>query len=421
MRRTGLSRSQFIRYKRRYRESGPAGLLHGNRGQVSTRRVTDAIRQRIVGLLEGPIVLNDCHVRDLLADEGVDVSADTVRRVRQGLGRPPKERRRPRQYRLRREREAQAGAMVLIDGSPFRWLGPGEPMVTLMGAVDDATGGILALVLRPTEDLHGYALLLREIVTQHGVPWTLYGDRAAVLVRNDPRWTLEEELEGRQRPSHFGLMLEELGIRYVAAQSPQAKGRIERLWRTLQDRLAAELALHHRHTAAQAAAFLPDFITRFNRMLAHTPRASRPAWRPVPRQLDRILACRYPRVVALDNTIALAGEHIAVAPGPHGRSYARCRVEVRELLDGRCLVLHHGHVIAERGPAPEGFVLAPRSSSRPLYRSPGPPAPRQKRIAPPTSPRNSPTYKASIKPANRHPWRRYDETRARKEATAGVS
>src|SRR5512144_2484701 len=112
MRRTGLSRSQVLRYKRRYRHQGPPGLLHGNRGRSSPRRTPEATRQRILALLEGPVVLNDCHVRDLLAEEALGVSADTVRRVRQELGRPPKQRRRPRRYRQRREREAQVGAMV---------------------------------------------------------------------------------------------------------------------------------------------------------------------------------------------------------------------------------------------------------------------------------------------------------------------
>lgn len=423
MRRTGLSRSQALRYKRRYRRQGPEGLLHGNRGRPSSRRTSEATRLRISALLEGPVVLNDCHLRDLLAEDGVAVSADTVRRVRHALGRPPKQRRRPRRHRQRREREAQLGAMVLIDGSPFRWLGESQPMATLIGAVDDATGQILALTLRPTEDLHGYTLLLRDLITAHGVPWTLYGDRAAILVRNDRRWTIEEELEGRQRPSHFGLMLEDLGIRYIAALSPQAKGRIERLWRTLQDRLAAELALHACRTAAQATAFLPGFITRFNRVLAQPAREPRAAWRPAPRDLDRILACRYPRVVAPDNTVPLLGETVAIPPGPTGRSYARCRVEVRELLDGRVLVLYHGRLIAHREAPGTPFTLAPRGSSRACHRSAEPPPRPVRKPAPPRPARGTPAHKASIKPAASHAWRQgYDRRVAlRKETPVRVS
>ena len=416
MRRTGLSRSQVLRYKRRYRQHGPPGVVHGNRGRVSTRRIVEASRQRVIALLEGPVVLNDCHVRDLLAEDGVRISADTVRRIRQELGRPPKQRRRPRRYRTRREREAQVGAMVLIDGSPFGWLGEQQPRCTLIGAIDDATGQILALVLRPTEDLHGYTQLLRELIEHHGVPWTLYGDRAAMLVRNDRFWTVEEELEGRQRPSHFGLMLEELGVRYIAALSPQAKGRIERLWRTLQDRLAAELALHGGDTPQQAIAFLPGFIERFNRTLAQPARESRTAWRSAPRHLDRILACRYPRVVALDNTVAFKREHLHIPPGPHGRSYGRCRVEVRELLDGRVLVLYENRVLVER-PAPANFALLPHSS-RPRFKAIRTPV----RPVRATQPRPSPDQPRT-RPAANHVWRRgYDKVPIRrKEAEVGVS
>ena len=406
MRRTGLSRSQFQRYVRRYRRQGPPGIVHGNRGRPSRRRTPEAARQRIVALLEGAVVLNDCHVRDLLAEDGLLVSADTVRRVRQELGRPPKQRRRPTRYRQRREREGQSGSMVLIDGSPFCWLGEDQPRWTLVGAVDDATGSILTLTLRPNEDLHGYVVMLRDLVTQHGVPWTVYGDRASMLVRSDRHWTLEEELEGRQRPSHFGQMLEELGVRYVAALSPQAKGRIERLWRTLQDRLAAELALNGCHTPEQALAFLPGFILRFNRTLARPARESRPAWRRATPHLDRILACRYLRVVTLDNVVALAGELIPIPPGPRGRGHARCRVEVRELLDGRVLVLYQGRVIAER-PAPRAdFVLAPRGSSRARYTSATPPRERIVRSKPARLVRGTTAYNNSIKPSPDHVWKR---------------
>jgi transposase len=420
MHRTGLSRSQVLRYKRRYRRRGPSGLLHGNRGRPSTRRTPETARERIVVLLEGAVVLNDCHLRDLLAEDGVMVSADTVRRVRRALGRPPKQRRRPRRYRQRREREAQEGAMVLIDGSPFRWLGEQQPPCTLIGAIDDATGRVLALIPRAQEDLHGYTVLLHELVTRHGVPWTLYGDRAAVLVRNDRHWTIDEELEGRQRPSHFGLMLEELGIRYIAALSPQAKGRIERLWRTLQDRLSAELALHGCHTHEQLVAFLPGFITRFNRRLAQSPRDTRAAWRPAPRALDRILACRYPRVVAMDHTVSLGGTAIDLPPAPGGRSYARCRVEVRELLDGRTLVLSQGRILVERGAPSGAFTLQPRSATRARYRSAEPPPPR---LSKPVRPRPAPINRAATKPSSTHIWKRgYNPSLFhRKEDKVGVS
>ena len=409
MRRTGLSRSQFLRYKKRYRALGPKGLIHSGRGRPSSRRLAAGVRQRALALLGDEVALNDCHIRDLLEAEGLVVSADSVRRLRRERGQPPKQRRRPRRYRQRRERQAQQGAMVLVDGSPFRWLGPQQPECTLIGAMDDATGKVLALVFRDHEDLHGFTVVLRDTLHGYGVPWTLYGDRAGILVRNDRHWTIDEELAGRQTPSQFGRMLEALGIRYIAALSPQAKGRIERLWRTLQDRLAAELALQRCTARPQAAAFLPAFIERYNQRFARAPRETQSAWRNPPRDLDRLLGCRYPRVVRLDNTVSLAGQTLQLPPGPGGRSYAHCRVEIRELVDGRWLVFHQGSLLLER-PAPRGHSdLVSRGSPQP--RSTHPVRPRVSRSPRPVPPPlGSAAYLASIKPAANHPFRRSYKT-----------
>jgi transposase len=422
MRRTGLSRSQFLRYKRRFKTLGPPGLLHAGRGRPSPRRLDETVRAAVQRLLEDPVSLNDRHIQDLLAEDGITVSADSVWRIRRAQGMAPKQRRRPRRYRLRRERRAQEGAMVLTDGSPFRWLGPQQPECTLVGAMDDATGRVLALTFRDEEDLHGFAVVLRDTLRQFGVPWTLYGDRASILVRNDRYWTLDEQLAGRQQPSHFGRMLEALGIRYIAALSPQAKGRIERLWRTLQDRLAAELALRRCDTRAKAEAFLPGFITRYNQRFARPPRDTQSVWRKTPRDLDRLLACRYPRVVRLDNTVSLANHPLQLPPGPGQRSYAQCRVEVLELLDGRRMVLYQGRLLLEC-PAPSGtFQLVSRASARPRYRS-APPTPRVRPVPHAVHPRGTTAYLNSIKPAPSHPFRRSYATIPirRKETPKGVS
>ena len=411
----GLSVRQFRRLKRRVEEQGARGVIHGNRGRPSARQLDPARRQRVVALLGGEVRLNDCHVRDLLGEQGVAVSADTVRRIRRSLGLAPKQRRRPPRHRRRRAREARRGALVLIDGSPFRWLGLAAAELTLVGTLDDASGDILALTLGAEEDLHGYATVLQQTIATHGVPLALYGDGTSIAVRNDPYWTLEEELEGRQRPSHFGLMLEALGIRYIRARSPQAKGRIERLWRTLQDRLAAELALHRITTIETAQTFLPAFIARFNRQLGCAPRESAGLWRRAPRDLDRLLACRYPRVVARNNTVSIPGLVLDLPPGPQRASRHGRRVEVRELLDGRLLVLDRAQTLVER-PAPAGpFRLVPRGSARPRRR----PAPETRVPRSPTiddrraarvrsqAPPPHPTHPLPQRPAPSHPWKKH--------------
>jgi transposase len=410
--RAGLSLRQFKRLKAKVRRLGPAGIVHGNRGHSSARRIEAEVSARIEALLTHPTVrLNDHHIRDLLAEESLLVSADTVRRLRRQRGLPPKHHRRPAQHRRRREREAQRGALVLIDGSPFRWLGPSQPECCLIGTIDDASGDILSLTLRPGEDLHGFTVALRDLLLQHGVPGVLYGDRTSIAVRNDAHWTLEEELAGRQLPPHFGQMLEELGLRYLPAGSPEAKGRIERLWRTLQDRLAAELALHGITTLAAALAFLPGFIERFNRHLGQTPRDPTPAWRRPPRDLDRVLACRYARTVNRDNTVAFFRHAIQIPPGPHGRSYHRSRVEVRELLDGRRLVLRAGRVVAIEPAAPGPFTLLPRGTERERRQRDLPSRPRINARCLPRLNRQAPTLPPRpdhprSRPAPDHPWRR---------------
>ena len=265
------------------------------------------------------------------------------------------------------------GQLVQLDASPFAWFEDRGPSATLHGLIDDATSIPLALWFRPTEDLHGYTTVLRQTCRQYGVPVTLYGDRLSLFQRNDQHWTLAEELRGQQDPTHFGRMLQDLGIGFIAARSPQAKGRIERLWATLQDRLVSELRLRTCHTLEQANAFLPEFLPGFIQRFARPAAQPTPAWRPPPRTLDRILCCRYRRVVARDNTVRLGSRWVQIPPGPGRRSYAGRRVELRELLDGRLLVFDQGSLLATQPAPASGFVLAPRSDpSRDRPRRPRP-------------------------------------------------
>jgi hypothetical protein len=407
----GLSTRQFKRLRRRVATEGAAGLRHRGFGRRSPRRLGESLRAKVVAWLKHPLVrLNDCHLSDLMIEEKDPVSPATVRRIRLELGLSAKQGRRPAQHRRRREPEAQEGSLLLIDGSPFRWLGDDQPSLTLIGTVDDATGAILSLRLRPGEDLHGYTLVLQDVLLAHGVPRAFYGDHTSIAVRNDDHWSLAEQLAGRQLPPQFGRMLDELGIRFIAAHSPEAKGRIERLWRTLQDRLASELALAGIVTLEAAQTFLVGFIRRFNRRFARRPKQARPAWLRVPRQIERILACRYHRVVARDNTVRLLGRVLQIPPGPHRRSYHRCRVELRELLDGRCLVLYQGQVLLEE-PAPAGpFTLLSREAGpkNGVLRSQAYTVTRREPVRTVT-PGHPPTFvsiRAGHRPAKQHPWKR---------------
>ena len=422
-----LSVRQFQRLKSRMREEGMTGLCHRGRGRPSRRRLPPAVREQATTLLATTYAgFNDCHATEQLQERHhLALSRSAVRRLRRALGHPAKHRRRPPKARTRRTPEARMGALVQLDGSPFDWLEGRGPTMTLPGAIDDATSTVLALHFRPTEDLHGYTTLLQQLSLQYGLPLTLYGDRLSVFVRNDSHWTLEEQLQGVQHPTHFGRMLQELGIGYIAAGSPQAKGRIERLWGTLQDRLVSELRLRGIATLEAANAFLPEFLADFNRRFAHAPADATALWRPLPRDFARVLSCRYARTVARDNTVQLGARWLGL---PRRRSYAGCRVELRECLDGRLLVFAHGALLAAQPSPWPDFVLTPRQAPSRDRRSPrahsavvevaqDPRSPAEPLAQAPRTAAPALLARRPSRPAPTHPWRRAVTRRGRELQT----
>src|SRR5579863_3923211 len=230
------------RLKARYRQGSAAALAHASRGRPSPRRLPERTRVRILDLARTRYAgFNDHHLCEKLREvEGLSLGRETLRRLLRsnGLGSPRK--RRAPSHRQRRLARAREGEMLLLDASLHRWLEERGPQLTLLGFLDDATGKVLVAEFFPTEDAYGYFRLLHGLLRRFGVPLSFYGDRHSVFVRNDDHWTVEEQLAGRREPTQFGRALEQLGITYIAAQSPQAKGRIERLWGTFQDRLTSE-------------------------------------------------------------------------------------------------------------------------------------------------------------------------------------
>lgn len=350
--RMGLSYRQARRWKKRYLEAGAGGLVHGNRGRPSPRGLSPGLRARILELSDSRYrKFNDTHFTEKLEEvEGIKVSRETVRRLRRSEGIKPKRKRRPKQHHRRRPRKAQEGLMVLWDGSPHEWLGPERPPCCLMAAVDDATSRLLWGLFIEHEGSHGYFLLLKEITRRYGLPSTIYQDRHGALVRNDNHWTLEEQLAGKQEPTQVGRALEDLGIEAISALTPQAKGRVERLFGVLQDRLLAEMELLGLQDISQANRFLQEvFLEDYNRRFALPPQNIEPAWRPVPRGLDfdRIISFRYQATVGNDNTVRLGGLILDIPEGPQKRGYAKAKVDVHQLLTGSWRVYYHDRLIAE--------------------------------------------------------------------------
>jgi hypothetical protein len=253
-----------------------------------------------------------------------------------------------RKHHKRRARKTSEGLMMLWDGSPHRWFGEDYPPCCLMAAMDDAKGKILSLLFCESECSWAYLELLRRVVRDYGIPCSVYQDKHTALKRNDDFWSLEEELAGRQEPTQVGLALEALGIEAIFANSPQAKGRVEKLFETLQDRLVPELKLNGITDIRGANAFVESgYIERFNARFAVVASGEH-RWRRLGPGLDleRLCSFRYSAKVGNDNTVRFCGLSFDIAPGPKGRSYAGVSVELRQLLDGSWRIYYKDRLIA---------------------------------------------------------------------------
>jgi len=338
-----LGERQVQRLKRRYRPDSVAWVQHGNRGRPMPWALPAALRRTILELARGKYQgFNDSHLcQKLHREEHLSVSRETVRRVlrRAQLASPQK--RRPRQYRARRLRRPRFGMMVLTDASRHDWLEGRGPELTLIGFQDDATSQILAahFQLEPENTL-GYLRALQAMVTTHGIPLSLYRDRHGIFQRNDAHWTLAEQLAGKQCPTHLGRALEELGIQQIPAYSPQAKGRIERAWRTCQDRLVSELRLAQACDLDSANQVLARFCADYTQRFAVPAREAQRDFRALPARFDlaRCLSFRYQRVVGPDHVITFGARSIALPPLSSKRGYAGNTVDLSHRLDGRLLV-----------------------------------------------------------------------------------
>jgi len=196
--------------------------------------------------------------------------------------------------------------LLLIDGSCHAWLEGRGPVLTLLGVIDDATGKVPAAHFQlEHENSAGYLRLLRPLVEGPGIPLALYRDQHSTLQRNDDHWSRERTTGRTTLPTQVGRALEELGIEIIVARSPQAKGRIERLWRTFQDRLVSELRLAQAATLEQANAVWARFREEYNRQFAKAPQQAGSAYRKLDRRLDldRIFSLRYERKLGNDHLI----------------------------------------------------------------------------------------------------------------------
>lgn len=350
-----LSIRQVKRLKKRLREDGEAALAHANRGRPSPRRLPARVRQAVLRLARTTYAgFNDHHRCEKLCElEGFSLSRETLPRLlrQAGLGSPRK--RRAPAHRQRRLRSAREGELIQLDGSPHDWLEGRGPVLTALGLQDDATGKILAAQFFPTESAFGYLCLLRQRLRRHGVPLAFYGDRSSIFVRNHDSWSVAEPLAGKRHPTQFGRALQPLGITFIAARSPPAKGRVERLWGVLQDRLTSELRLAKAGDLDSANTVLSRFLADSNRRFARRPRETATVWRPAPRDLERICCFLHPRVVSNDNVVQCEGQRFQIPPQGRRFSFAGAKVNLYHALDGR-VSLYFGDTKLQHTLAPPG-------------------------------------------------------------------
>jgi hypothetical protein len=287
--------------------------------------------------------------------------------------------------------------LLQADGSRHQWFGPDGPWLTLIGAVDDASGEVVHAIFREQEDAQGYLLVLREVVRKRGVPLAFYTDRHKIFQPGvkEPL-TLEEELAGKPLPTQVRRVLDELDVTWIGARSPQAKGRVERLWRTFQDRLFQELRLAGITTLEAANAALPALLARHNARFRQPPAEPGSAYRRLPagKRPNDVFCFRYWRTVSKDNVVSLEGRLIHIPPGPKRRSYARARVEIREHLDGSASVHYQGACIARQAPQPGDLRTKRRGKvgERPIPSA--------------STSAHKPRHNGPWKPPADHPWRR---------------
>jgi transposase len=409
----GLSTRQTRRLMVRHAD-GSAGLVHGNRGRPPANRIDDQFRHRVVELATTTYAgVNHAHLAELLAErEGLEIAERTLRRIlAEGSVRPTRTRRPPR-HRSRRERMPREGQLLQVDGSRHRWFGPDLPFATLVAGIDDATSGVPGGTFRAQEDAVGYFTTFTQTAERHGLPGAVYSDRHGIFSAERNRApTLAEQLTGRRSLTQVGRALDEASIGWIGARSPEAKGRVERLWGTLQDRLVTELRLEAITTIEAANAFLPVFLVRHTARFAVPAADPTPAWRPWPDDLsaDAVFSFHYPRRVSRDATVSWPGGGLALPRRSDGRSWAGRTVILQERLDGSLWVSHEGLCVPV-GPAPANAgQLRARKLAPPSERDL--PAELAGPINADTSPAPQPPSDVVRRPRPDHPWRSHPDRR----------
>ena len=290
--------------------------------------------------------------------------------------------RRKAQVHQLRVRRAQVGELVQIDGSPHAWFEDRGPACTCLIAVDDATSRLMEMLFVPSETTFGYFALTRSYTAQHGLPQAFYSDKNSIFRVNQPQVVSGDAL------TQFGRALHQLGVEIICANTPQAKGRVERSFLTLQDRLVKELRLQNISDIDQANAFAPSFRSDYNHRFAVQPRSSHDAHCPLPfsqQELDLIFSLQETRTISKNLTLQYNKVIYQIHTKRPSYALRKAQVTVAETPQGQITILYKG---------------------KPLDYSIFHQQPRQAEVVP-TKQLNAYLDKPHHKPAPDHPWRNY--------------
>ena len=301
----GLSERRVKQIKKEVLENGVKSIQHGNRGRKPKNTIPDETKKKILELRSSYEyeISNFKHFQELLKErENIDISYSALYNILRSAGiKSPKKHRKSKLHHRRKRKECE-GMMLQADGTPFDWFETGEKY-SLHGFIDDATGKITGLYMCKNECLLGYLEVLRQTLENFGIPVSLYPDKYSVFFppkKVDDHITIEEQLSGREKGiTQFGRIVEELGINMFPASSPQAKGRIERLWETLQSRLVTEFRINKIKTIEDANKFLVEYIKKYNSKFAIQAIKSESQFLKLPRRynLDELLCVRFERTI----------------------------------------------------------------------------------------------------------------------------
>ena len=381
----GVCYRQSKRIWKRYQADGDAGLVHRLRGRPSLRRKPPELRSQALARYAqeryadfGPTLM-----AEQLAKEGLVVDHETLRRWRLAQGRHTV-RRRKQQHRQWRERKPSFGAMVQLDGSHHDWFEGRGPRCVLMVMVDDATNQMRARFFEQETTRASYDVL-ENWVRKHGLPASLYVDRDSIY-RCEGMASIADQLAGKQPQTQFGRAMEALGVELILANSPQAKGRVERMNGTLQDRLVKEMRLAGISDIESANRFLEGkYLRAFNRQFARVAASPVDVHRAVPPNLNEALSWEEERVVQGDWTVACEGKRYQLDRQHEALSLVRRQVIVRTLRNGRVQLVYRGKALLWRE-LPAGAARV--------------------RLAQKVKPLRKRKTKAQRVPARNHPWRR---------------